>query len=131
MVALLLVVLTTARLVGGFGTRFVVDGLDGSDDADFPPILVAVTVNVYDVLAARPVTAIGLDDPIEIIASGLLVTLYWLIDPFPVGGLKDTFMFVSLTTVPTTLVGGDGTVVTVNVPVDDVPAELIADMFKL
>jgi hypothetical protein len=131
MVALVLVVLTTAKLVGLFGTRLVVTGLDGSDGADVPPTFVAVTVNVYDVLAASPVTVIGLDVPVEIIASGLLVTRYWLIEPLPVGGVNATLIFVSLTTVPTTDVGGNGTVVTVNAPADDVPAELMDEMLKL
>lgn len=69
------VVLTTAKLVGLFGTRLVVTGLDAIElVVEVPCLLVAVTVNVYAVLAARPVTAIGLDVPETTIFPGELVT---------------------------------------------------------
>ena len=46
MVELVFVVLTTARLVGGFGIELVVTGLDGVDSVDLPCELVVDIVNV-------------------------------------------------------------------------------------
>ena len=63
MVELVFVVLTTAKLVGGLGPELVVTGLDAVELDDLPCELVAVIVNVYDVLANKPVTTIGLDVP--------------------------------------------------------------------
>ena len=42
----LLVVLTAAKLVGGFGTKLVVTGPDAIELIDVPRLLVAVIVNV-------------------------------------------------------------------------------------
>ena len=46
MIALELVVLTIAKLVGGLGPEFVVTDADGFDAIDVPDELVAVTVKV-------------------------------------------------------------------------------------
>jgi hypothetical protein len=59
------------------------------------------------------------------------VTVYWVIIPLPLGALKLTLIIESFNTVPVTEVGGDGTVVTVNVPLGEVPALLIADKFSV
>ena len=66
--------LTNIRFVGGFGTEFVVTAADAIELADVPVLFVAVIVNVYAVLALRPVTVIGLLDPFTIMVVGLLVT---------------------------------------------------------
>ena len=130
-IALELVVLTIAKLVGGLGKEFVVTGLDAVDATDAPDTLNAVTVNVYVVLALRPVTNIGLDVPVAVILPGKLVTVYCVITPPPVGAVKDTLTSVSLTVVPTILVGEVGKVVTVRIPAGPVPEKLLEYTFRL
>ena len=73
MIAEVGVVLTNIKFVGGLGTRFVVTAVDATDLTDVPVMLVAVAVNVYDVLAFRPVIINGLLVPFTIMAPGLLV----------------------------------------------------------
>ena len=51
---------------------FVVDALD---DADVPPELVAVTVNVYGVFDVNPDTVIGDVEPVAVKPPGLLITV--------------------------------------------------------
>ena len=59
-------------IVGGLGV--VVTEFDTLDDADDPPELVAVTVNVYDVFGVNPDTIIGVLVPVDV-TPVLLVTL--------------------------------------------------------
>ena len=125
------VVAVTAKLVGVFGTGLVVTAVDGSDAADVPAVFVAVTVNVYAVLAFSPFTVIGLVVPVVTTFPGLLVTVYWVITPPPLGAVNPTLTIESFKTVPVTEVGAEGTVVTVNVPLGEVPALLIAAKFKV
>ena len=72
-VALLLAVLTTAKFVGGLGKKLVVIELDAVELAELPCPLVAVIVNVYEVVADKPVTMIGFDAPDTTIFPGKLV----------------------------------------------------------
>jgi hypothetical protein len=51
-----------------------VTAFDGSLVAE-PPSSSTVTVKVYSVSFVRPVTVIGLDDPVAVIPSGLDVTV--------------------------------------------------------
>jgi hypothetical protein len=59
-------------IIGAFGAVITED--DAPDDADVPPELVAVTVNVYGVFAVNPDTVIGDDVPIVVLPE-LLVTV--------------------------------------------------------
>jgi hypothetical protein len=52
-----------------------VTALDEPEDALVPALLVAVTVNVYDVPLLNPLTAIGLDPPLPVKPPGLDVTV--------------------------------------------------------
>ena len=58
-------------IVGGFG--IVVTDVDAFDGVDVPPELVAVAVNIYDVLGVNPDTVIGEDVPVPVKPPGLLV----------------------------------------------------------
>ena len=64
-----------APIVGAPGTVTGVTAPDADDDADVPAELVAVTVNVYEVPLARPVTTTGLDTPVPVNPPGLDVTV--------------------------------------------------------
>jgi hypothetical protein len=63
----------TAPIIGE--SDIVVTDVDAPDDADVPPELVAVTVNVYGVFAVNPDTVIGDDVPVPVKPPGLLVTV--------------------------------------------------------
>ena len=71
----LFVLLVPVSPVGGFGTAFVVTELEATDGTDVPWAAVAVTVNVYAVLAESPVTRIGEDAPVAVTLPGELVTV--------------------------------------------------------
>jgi len=93
--------------------------------------LVAVIVNVYDVPAVNPLTAIGLDDPVPVMLPGELVTVYPVIalPPLLPGAVKGMLAVVpDLVTVP--IVGAPGTVVGVTLLLaeldDPVPTPLVA-----
>lgn len=74
----------------------VVIELDTLDGADIPPEFVAVTVNVYDVVEANPVTLIGVVEFVPVKLSGLLIAVYVVIVPFPPLGVKATLYRLKL-----------------------------------
>ena len=61
--------------VGAPGTVLGVTAVEALDAADVPAAFVAVTVNVYAVPFARPVTTIGLLAPVAVMPPGLDVTV--------------------------------------------------------
>ena len=61
--------------VGACGTVVAVMLLEAEDAAPVPLALVAVTVNVYAVFDARPVTVTGDDAPVPVNPPGLEVTV--------------------------------------------------------
>ena len=97
------------------------------DETEVPPELVAVTVNVYGVFAVNPDTVIGDDVPVPVKPPGLLVTVYPVIVPLPLGAVKATLTVVALVTVAVPIVGVPDTVVTADDAFDDteVPPELV------
>ena len=97
-------------LIGGSGNVYVV--VDALDATDIPPEFVAVIVNVYAVFADNPDTVIGEDEPVPIKPPGLLVTVYCVIVPFPLGAVKGTLMAFALVAVAVPIVGKLGFVVT-------------------
>lgn len=62
-------------IVGACGTVVAVTALVGLDGVPVPTLLIADTVNVYEVPDAKPVTEIGDDAPIAVIESGVEVTI--------------------------------------------------------
>jgi hypothetical protein len=66
--------------------------LEAAEAALVPRELVAVTVNVYDVLDSKPVTDIGDDAPVPVNPPGLEVTVYEVIGnpPSKVGAVNVT-----------------------------------------
>jgi hypothetical protein len=62
-------------MVGACGTVVAVMLLDALEAALVPLELVAVTVNVYDVLDCKPVTDIGDEAPVPVNPPGLDVTV--------------------------------------------------------
>jgi hypothetical protein len=62
-------------IVGACGTVVAVMLLEAADAALVPRPLVAVTVNVYDVLDCRPVTVNGDEEPPAVNPPGLDVTV--------------------------------------------------------
>jgi hypothetical protein len=114
-------------MIGAFG--FVIISFDEPDDIEFPLELDAATVNVYIVFDINPDTVIGDDVPVPIKPSGLLVTIYPVIVPFPpVGGVKYTFTALVLDTIAVPIVGAPGFVITDSDGIDetDVPPVLDA-----
>jgi hypothetical protein len=79
-------------MVGACGTVVAVMLLDAAEAAPVPRELVAVTVNVYEVLDARPVTVTGDDAPVPVNPPGLEVTVYEVIGrpPSKTGAVKVT-----------------------------------------
>jgi hypothetical protein len=71
-------------IVGACGTVVAVMLLDADDAALAPIELVAVTVNVYAVAEAKPVTVNGDDPPVAVNPPGLDVTVKELIGKRPV-----------------------------------------------
>jgi len=82
-----------------------------ADAGEVPAEFVAVTVNVYAVLAVNPLTTIGEDPPVAVIDPGLLVTVYELTTPD--GGVKETLIVVESDAVPVTDVGAEGIVIAI------------------
>ena len=69
------VTVEAVRFVGALGTEAVVIEFVGGDSAEVPIEFVDVMVNVYEVLAARPLIVIGDVVPVTVILLGLLVTV--------------------------------------------------------
>jgi hypothetical protein len=65
----------TVPTVGAPGTVAAVTLFDEADAAPTPALLVAVTVNVYAVPLVKPVTVMGLEEPVPVKPPGLEVTL--------------------------------------------------------
>ena len=131
---------TVAELSPGVATTLVgatVGGpkgetaVDGEDDADDPVEFTAITVNLYAVPLVNPVTIIGLDVPVTMIAPGDDVTLYEVARLDPVKAR----LTLALPGVATTLVGtggaGEGVTAVVGGDTGDVPETLVADMVKV
>jgi hypothetical protein len=79
--------LTSVGAIFGSG----ITELEAVEAVEVPMALVAVTVNVYVVPFVKPVTTIGLCDPVAIIPSGDDVTVYEVIaDPLRPAPLKAT-----------------------------------------
>jgi hypothetical protein len=121
------------RSVGALG--LVLTSVDVVDESDVPPELVAVIVNVYGVFEVNPETVIGEDEPYVVITSipevvDALVIVYpfVMMDPLPVGAVKEILTVLELDTVAVTLVGELGAVVTTVDAIDepDIPPELVA-----
>jgi hypothetical protein len=96
---------------GGWLT--VVDTALLAEDAfDVPTAFVAVTVNVYDVPAVKPLTVIGDELPVAVTLPGLDVTVYWVIaePPLFAGALNDTDKLDVVALPALTPVGGSGLV---------------------
>ena len=62
-------------MVGAPGTVYGVTALDALEGFEVPPVLVAVTVKVYDVPLVRPVTVSGVPTPVAVYEPGLDVTV--------------------------------------------------------
>jgi hypothetical protein len=79
-------------IVGACGTVVAVMLLEAAEAGPVPVALVAVTVNVYDVLDARPVTVTGDEAPVPVNPPGLEVTVYAVIGnpPSKVGAVNVT-----------------------------------------
>ena len=82
---------------------------DDPDGADVPDAFVAFTVNVYAVPPVRPDTLNGLLAPVPVKLPGLLVTVYPVMVPVPLGAVNGTEAVVPVSvTVP--IVGALGIV---------------------
>jgi hypothetical protein len=85
-------------------------------NAPAPTLFVADTVKVYAVPAVKPVTVIGLDEPVAVIQPGELLAVYPVIvaPPLLAGAVNATVAVVLLVTaVAVPMVGAPGTVVCV------------------
>jgi hypothetical protein len=96
---------------GGCGED-VETALLAEDALDVPIAFVAVTVNVYDVPAVKPLTVIGDELPVAVTPPGLDVTVYWVIaePPLFAGALNDTDKLDVVALPALTPVGGSGLV---------------------
>ena len=103
----------------------VVTDVEALDETDVPPELVEVTKNVYGVFAVNPDTVIGDDEPVPIKPPGLLVTVYPVIVPVPLGAVNSTLTSDVLDTVATPMVGELDIVNCDIVDVIPVPTELL------
>lgn len=123
-VALRLPVAVATIDVGAPGAPTVVTELEALEAAEVPAELVAVTVNVYEVPAVKPVIEIVPLPACEIdpvIPPGVEVAIYEVIvaPPSEAGAVKETFAVVAPVDVAVTEVGASGAVVG-----DDVVIEL-------
>ncbi|NBV92741.1 MAG: hypothetical protein EBR91_11340 [Flavobacteriia bacterium] len=89
--------------ISGSGIKVVIL-FDGNELVVVPILVVAVTVNVYDVVGVNPAIFIEFVDPVAIIDPGLLVTVY-IIGPLSVVDANVIFAVVLLIGVATTDVG--------------------------
>ena len=104
-------VLVAAPITGAPGTPIVVTDPEGADDAEVrPAVLVAVTVNVYEVPDVSPVTVMvpspacsKVPDP----PAGLEVAVYFVIvaPPFDVGAVNATVAVVDPVAVAAPITG--------------------------
>jgi hypothetical protein len=62
-------------IVGACGIVVAVTALDALDGVPVPTLLIADTVNVYEVPDAKPVTEIGDAEPVAVIEPGVEVTM--------------------------------------------------------
>jgi hypothetical protein len=124
-----------ATSVGGPGTVAGVTGLDGDDAAPVPTTFVAVTVKVYAVPFASPVTTIGLDGPVAVAPPGDAVTVYEMIAAPPSSGAVKPTVAWPVPATADTSVGGPGTVAGVTWPDGadggPVPATFVAATVKV
>lgn len=98
---------------------------------EVPAALVAVIVNVYDVLGSRPVTEMGDVVPVAVIPPGLDVTVYPVIaePPLEVGAVNSTVAVVDPVFVAVPIVGASGAtegVTSTEVDAAEVPIALTA-----
>jgi hypothetical protein len=101
--------LVPVALVGTPGIVAGVTAADEAEIADVPTSFVAVTVKVYEVPFARPVTRHGETELEQVTPSGFDVTVYEVIaDPLLAGAVQATDTW-ALPRVPTTFVGALGT----------------------
>src|SRR5450631_72845 len=128
-----------ARWMSGFptdtGTALGVTAALAEDAEEVPAALVAVTVNVYAVRLARPVTVAVVDPAVEVVCPpGAAVTVYPVIGEPPslVGAVHDTtawlFPAVADTPVgaPGTVTGAWTTQMKVVLPLAEVPSAAVA-----
>jgi hypothetical protein len=112
---------------GGSNSRGVTE-FDEELANEVPFEFVAVTVKVYSVPFVKPVTVIGLDEPVPVIPSGLDVTVYVAEAP-PVAPAVNVTEASALPAVAVPIVGDCGTVVAVTPDeaelADDVPYGLV------
>ena len=96
-------------MVGAPGTRAGVTGVDGSEDRLVPMEFVAVTVKVYAVLVARPVTVTDVPVVVAVTSPGADVTVYSVmgLPPSEPGAVHATTAETSLG-VANTSVGASG-----------------------
>jgi hypothetical protein len=96
----------------GVWLTLVDTALLAEDASDVPIAFVAVTVNVYDVPAVKPLTVIGDELPVAVTPPGLDVTVYWVIaePPLFAGALNDTDKLDVVALPALTPVGGSGLV---------------------
>ena len=98
---------------------------------DVPFAVVAVTVNVYAVPFVKPVTVIGLDEPVPVMLPGEEVTVYPVIDDPPVAPAVNVTEACAFPPVAVPIVGACGTVVAVTPDeaelAEEVPYGLVAD----
>ena len=100
------------------GTPIVVIGPEGLDATEARPVVfVAVTVNVYEVPAERPVTLIVPEsdcDRVPVMPPGLDVAVYFVIValPFDVGAVNATVAVVDPVTVAAPITGAPGAPIT-------------------
>jgi hypothetical protein len=92
-VAVVCPVALTAPMPGAPGGPNVVTDADGADASEVPEAFVAVTVNVYAVLGASPVTVMvpaAAPDRVPVFPPGLDVAVYFVIGepPSDVGAVK-------------------------------------------
>ena len=103
----------------------VVTDVEALDETDVPLELVEVTEKVYGVFAVNPVTLIGDDVPVPVKPPGLLVTVYPVIVPVPLGAVNSTITVDVLDTVAIPIVGELDIVNCVIVNVIPIPTELL------
>lgn len=105
----------TAPIPGAPGGPRVVNGADGADAAEVPAAFVAVTVNVYEVLAVSPVTVIVPEpawDTVPVTEPVSEVAVYLVIGepPLDAGAVNATVADVDPAAATAPMVGAPGTV---------------------
>ncbi len=127
---------TAETVVGAVGTPAGVTAADALEALPVPAAFVAVTVKVYAVPLARPVTVIGDAEPVPVKLPGVEVTVYEVMaePPFEAGAVNAT-LACPLPAVAETAVGAPGTVYGVTeleaVEAPEVPTPLVAVTVKV